>query len=190
MAVAPHAMAPTLTADVTILDESPPVLSIDVVEDWEIRTLFAGSAAPRARSWRRRNPEAPAAASAVAFACAAVADAHRHACEAVMTVEALESGAWLVVVNRSTLDEQPVTAFGQMNRQRLVADKIIWPLKRLAVPVEFVDQWLRNHMPRLLLVTLVPEGREELLEIRRLVLEAWGASDETGPEPLARPEFM
>jgi len=82
VAVAPHAMAPTLTADVTILDESPPVLSIDVVEDWEIRTLFAGSAAPRARSWRRRNPEAPAAASAVAFACAAVADAHRHACEA------------------------------------------------------------------------------------------------------------
>jgi len=115
---------------------------------------------------------------------------YRHACEAVMTVEAMESGAWLVVVNRSTLDDQPVTAFGQLNRQRLVADKIIWPCKRLAVPVDFVDQWMRNHMPRLLLVTLVPEGREELLGIRRLVLEAWGASDETGPEPLARPEFM
>ena len=56
----------------------------------------------------------------------------------------------------------------------MVADKIIWPCKRLGVPASFVDQWLRNHMPRLLLNTLAPEGKEELLQIRRLVLAAFG----------------
>lgn len=99
---------------------------------------------------------------------------YRHGCEAAATVEALQAGARLVLVDRSTFNEQPVSAFGQYNRERLVADKIIWPCKRLGVPPPFIDQWLRNHLPRLLLNTLVPEGKEELLQIRRLVLEAFG----------------
>ena len=98
---------------------------------------------------------------------------YRHGCEAVATVEALLAGARLVLVGRSTFNEQPVSAFGQYNRERMVADKIIWPCKRLGVPAPFVDQWLRNHLPRLLLNTLAPEGKEELLQIRRLVLEAF-----------------
>ena len=99
----------------------------------------------------------------------------RHACEAVMTVESLLAGARLVLVNRSTFNEQPVTAFGLLNRERMVADKIIWPCKRLGAPPAFVEQWLANHLPRLLLNTLVPQGKDELLGIRRLVLEALGA---------------
>ena len=98
---------------------------------------------------------------------------YRHGCEAVAIVEALLAGARLVSVARSTFNEQPVSAFGQYNRERLVADKIIWPCKRLDVPAPFVGQWLRNHLPRLLLNTLVPEGKEELLEVRRLVLQAF-----------------
>lgn len=95
----------------------------------------------------------------------------RHGCEAVMSVEALLAGAYLVLVNRTTLNEQPISTFGLLERTRMVADKMVWPCKRLGVPGPFVDQWLRNHMPRLLLPTLIPQGKEELLEIRRLVLE-------------------
>ena len=98
----------------------------------------------------------------------------RHACEAVMTVEALLAGARLVLVNRSTFNEQPVTTFGLLNRERLVADKMIWPCLRLGVPPHFVAQWLANHLPRLQLNTLAPQGKDELLNIRRLVLEAMG----------------
>ena len=95
---------------------------------------------------------------------------YRHACEAVMFVEALEHGAYLGVVNRSTFNEQPMTTFGLLNRVHLAADKMIWPCKRLKIPVHFVEQWLANHLSRLLLNTLAPEGREELEQIRRLVI--------------------
>jgi len=97
---------------------------------------------------------------------------YRHACEAVMTVEAIESGAYLGVVNRSTLNEQPVSTFGLLDRCRLVADKIIWPCRRLDIPAPFVRQWMDNHIPRLLLNTFMPQGREELQTIRTLVMEA------------------
>lgn len=107
--------------------------------------------------------------------CGVGEDAYfRHGCEAVMAVEAIRGGARLAVVARSTMNEQPVSSFGLLERTRLVADKIVWPCRRLEVPAEFVDQWLRNHMPRLLLPTLVPQGQQELTQIRRLVLEELG----------------
>ncbi len=99
---------------------------------------------------------------------------YRHACEAVMAVEALESGAYLGIVNRSTCYEQPVSTFGLYNRRQLVADKIIWPCKRLNSPPEFVAQWMDNHISRLQLFTLAPDGVGELMEIRSMVLEAFG----------------
>jgi len=103
---------------------------------------------------------------------------YRHAVEAVITVEALEAGATLGAVNRSTINEQPVTTFGQFNVVRLMADTIIWPCKRLQVPAEFVRQWLDNHIPRLLLGTL-PEGKTLLAHLRRSVLEAWNQAEDT-----------
>ncbi len=112
----------------------------------------------------------------------------RHAVEAVMTVEALEAGAYLGVINRSTFNEQPVSAFGLMGREHLVADKMIWPCKRLGIPVHFVRQWIDNHLPRLLLGTLRPDGGNELQAIRRLVLEAWGEGD--APPSLMRVPFV
>jgi hypothetical protein len=115
---------------------------------------------------------------------------YRHACEAVMSVEALKAGGILGVVNRTTLDEQPMSAFGLLNRQQLVADKIIWPCRRLEVPVPFVDQWLRNHMPRLLLGSLAPEGAEELLAIREMVLRALSDTDPPPGVGLTRPRFV
>ncbi len=113
---------------------------------------------------------------------------YRHAVEAVMTVEALEAGAYLGVINRSTFNEQPVSAFGLMGRERLMADAIIWPCKRLNIPVEFVRQWLDNHMPRLLLDTLRPDGGNELQAIRSLVLEAWRQGE--SPPSLMRAPFV
>jgi hypothetical protein len=92
------------------------------------------------------------------------------------------------VANRSTVDEQPISTFGLLNRQQMVVDKIIWPCKRLGIPAAFVDQWLRNHMPRLLLGTLTPEGKGELLEIYHQVMGAYGISSEE--DPLMRPLFI
>jgi len=113
----------------------------------------------------------------------------RHAVEAVLCVEAVKSGATLVQVNRSTWDEQPVSAFAQLDRRRMVADKIVWPCKRLGVPGPFAAQWLDNHLPRLLLGTLAPEGRKELLEIRRLVRDAFGVPPDD-PQAILRSPFV
>jgi hypothetical protein len=112
----------------------------------------------------------------------------RHACEAVMTVEALESDAYLGVVNRSTLNEQPISTFGLLDLSQLVADKIIWPCKRLEIPLPFVRQWMANHAPRLLLNTLAPIGKEELARIEALVLASY--DQEPHPGPRLQPLFV
>lgn len=113
---------------------------------------------------------------------------YRHACEAVMVVEALESGAYLGSVNRSTINGQPVSAFGRLDQSRVVADMIIWPCKRLGVPLPFVEQWMANHAQRLLLGTLAPRGVEELGRIRELVLAAY--ERDYRPKPILRPLFL
>jgi hypothetical protein len=113
---------------------------------------------------------------------------YRHACEAVMIVEALLGGALLATVNRRTFDEQPISS---LDRSQLAADMILWPCKRLGVPGHFVEQWLANHLPRLLLGTLVPQGRAELLAIRDLVLSGYGrAAPENTAEGLLRTPFV
>ena len=114
---------------------------------------------------------------------------YRHAVEAVITVEAVKSGALLAVVNRTTLDEQPVSAFGLFDRCQMTADKIVWPCRRLEVPADFVAQWLGNHLPRLLLGSLIPQGRDELIEVRRLVLAGMGAEGEAKTD-IDRPRFI
>lgn len=98
---------------------------------------------------------------------------YRHAVEAVMTVEALLADAVFATVSRRTYDEQPISIFASLNRAQLAADMIIWPCKRLGVPGHFVQQWLTNHLHRLVLGTFVPQGRTELLAIRDLVLQAF-----------------
>lgn len=110
---------------------------------------------------------------------------YRHAVEAVMTVEALLHDAVFAVVSRRTYDEQPISIFASLNRAQLAADMIIWPCKRLGVPGHFVEQWLTNHLHRLLLGTFVPQGRTELLAIRNLVLQAFAR-----PLPSEQPEML
>ncbi len=116
---------------------------------------------------------------------------YRHACEAVMSVEAIKSGAILATVNRRSFDEQPISIFASINRSRLTADLIIWPCKRLAIPGPFVAQWLDNHLPQLLLGTLSPQGRDELLAVRTLVLQAFDMpAAGHGFPPIIRPRFV
>lgn len=119
------------------------------------------------------------------------AAAYRHACEAVMTVEAHLSGATLAAVNRRTFDEQPISLFANYNRASLAADMILWPCKRLSIPANFVAQWLANHLPALLLGTLAPQGQDELLAIRDLVLTAYNLDPATTqPAAFMRPRFV
>lgn len=120
------------------------------------------------------------------------ADAYsRHACEAVMVVEAILHGATLAALNRRTYDEQPVSIFASFNLTQLTADLILWPCKRLGVPAAFVEQWLANHMPQLLLGTLIPQGRDELLAIRDLVLAGYGLpANPDRPAEIVRPRFI
>ena len=108
---------------------------------------------------------------------------YKHGVEAVMAVEAIKNGAYLVGGNRSTFNDQPLSVFGLLDRIRMTADKIVWPCRRLGVPSHFVMQWLRNHMARLQLGTLAPQGKDELRQIRQLVLRELGApavEDEEG----------
>ncbi len=65
---------------------------------------------------------------------------YKHGVEAVMTVEAIKSGAYLVGGNRSTFNDQPLSVFGLLDRLRMTADKIVWPCRRLEVPSHFVMQ--------------------------------------------------
>ena len=102
---------------------------------------------------------------------------YRHAVEAVISVEAIVSGAHLGVVNRSTFNEQPISTFGQYERCQLVADMIVWPCRRLGVPAVFVRQWLANSLPLLLLRTLAPGGTSELERVVELVLTDLGSSN-------------
>jgi hypothetical protein len=128
-------------------------------------------------------------ADAIALAdpirCAESADCYyRHAVEAVLTVEAVLVGATLGSVNRSTFNEQPVSAFGELRRTQLVADKVIWPCKRLEIPGAFVMQWVDNHLPRLLLSTLSPSGADELATIRGLIATAFDQPTTAAGRPL------
>ena len=117
--------------------------------------------------------------------------ASRHACEAVMTVEAHLAGAILAGINRRTYDEQPISFFAGYNRARLAADMILWPCRRLEVPGPFVAQWLANHLPALLLGTLAPQGQDELRAIRDLVLTSSDLDPTTTQPPIfTRPRFV
>ena len=116
--------------------------------------------------------------------------AYRHACEAVMVVEAHLAGATLAAVNRRTFDEQPMSLFAAYNRAQLAANLILWPCKRLNIPAPFVAQWLANHLPTLLLGTLAPQGQDELCAIRDLVLAGYGLDAATPPAPFTRPRFV
>jgi hypothetical protein len=115
---------------------------------------------------------------------------YRHAVEAVMVIEALEQGAYLGVVNRSTFNEQPISTFGMLNRIQLAADKIIWPCKRLSIPLPFVKQWLANHISRLLLNTLAPDGKREVEQIRQLVIVSLADDQKQEFDPLFQPLFV
>ena len=66
---------------------------------------------------------------------------------------------------------------------------MIWACKRLAIPIPFVKQWLANHIPRLLLHTLAPDGKAELEEIRQVVMTTL-AGEDVQIEPLFEPLFI
>jgi hypothetical protein len=97
---------------------------------------------------------------------------YRHACEAVMVVEAIEHGGILGSVHRSTVNEQPVSTFGLLDVVQLSADLILWPCKRLEIPSRFVRQWVINHAPRLVANT-TSEGKRALQEVIELIDRAF-----------------
>lgn len=104
----------------------------------------------------------------------------RHACEAVMVVEALENGGLLGSVHRTTVNEQPVSTFGLLDVVQLSSDLILWPCKRLEIPSRFVRQWVINHAPRLLANT-TPDGKQALHGVIELVENAFPCEEGLSP---------
>jgi hypothetical protein len=104
----------------------------------------------------------------------------RHACEAVMVVEALEHGGLVGSVHRTTVNEQPVSTFALLDVVELSADLIIWSSKRLAIPSHFVRQWVLNHAPRLVAGT-IPDGKKALHEVIELVEKAFPCDEGLSP---------
>ena len=115
---------------------------------------------------------------------------YHHACEAVMVVEAILAGAYLGVVRRNTTNDQPISTFNLYSHGQLTADMIIWPCKRLGVPAVFVQQWLANHITRLLLATLAPDGKAVLDEVRRLVLASYSEDVSASRVTSLQPPFL
>jgi hypothetical protein len=139
------------------------------------------------KCFSRRAAEAVFATAPMMASCDETAY-YRHACEVVMVVEAHKAGGLLAAVSRRTFDEQPISSYASLNRMRMAADMILWPCKRLSVPGTFVAQWLDNHLPALLLGSLAPQGRDELLAIRDLVLAGYGLP--AGAAEIVRPRFI
>ena len=77
-----------------------------------------------------------------------------------------------------------------MDLVQLVADKIIWPCKRLRIPLPFVKQWMANHPSKLLLSTLSPGGGEYLDRIMQLVIASFNGELHTGGEAGFQPLFV
>jgi hypothetical protein len=77
-----------------------------------------------------------------------------------------------------------------LNRIQLAADNIIWPAKRLAIPLPFIKQWLANHITRLLLNTIAPDGKGELEQIRQVVIRSLAENPHEAIEPLFQPLFV
>jgi hypothetical protein len=113
---------------------------------------------------------------------------YRHACEAVMGVEALAHGAYLGVVRRTTINAQPVSTFNRYDVSELTADMVVWPCRRLGVPLAFVEQWIANHAQQLQLYTLLPQGVARVRRIRQLVRAAYGAGE--GETRVLGPAFV
>jgi tagatose-1,6-bisphosphate aldolase non-catalytic subunit AgaZ/GatZ len=83
-----------------------------------------------------------------------------------------------------------MSTFGLFDQTQLAADMIIWPCKRLKIPLPFVKQWLGNHIARLLLNTLAPDGKKELEQIRQVVITSLAGKQDQEINPLFQPLFI
>jgi hypothetical protein len=88
-------------------------------------------------------------------------------------------------MQRLAWQTQPVTSFDQSSRCEEYARELIWVFKRLAIEPEPARRLLDAVLPRSLLYQ-DPSGRQELLRMRRLVLDALGGPLDRG---ISLPDF-
>lgn len=105
--------------------------------------------------------------------------------ELVPLVEVSLAGGVFGEVHRMTFHDQPVTAYGSMDRPRAYGRKTAWLLSRCGVAPAAARQMLDNALVRRALDT-DPAGHQELLAYRRQVLDALGAPD----APVRAPLFL
>jgi hypothetical protein len=90
---------------------------------------------------------------------------------------------------RATYYDQPVTSYGRVDRVRFFGDPLAWTLRELEVAADAARGILDNALARSTLMT-DPDGRRELLALRRHTLETLAAlrGAEAGelPEPRTR----
>jgi hypothetical protein len=90
---------------------------------------------------------------------------------------------------RATYYDQPVTSYGRVDRVRFFGDPLAWSLRELEVAPDAARGILDNALARSTLMT-DPDGRRELLALRRHTLETLaalrGVEAEDLPEPHTR----
>jgi hypothetical protein len=97
------------------------------------------------------------------------AEIYRYGVEAVPFVEGVMAGAMVGEITRLT-QEPEFTGHAGFTRPETNGAVLLWTFLRLEIQVSHAAALLDNHIPRLTLWT-DPEGRESLLQLRRVVLE-------------------
>ncbi|MDH7571355.1 MAG: hypothetical protein QHJ73_17390, partial [Armatimonadota bacterium] len=99
--------------------------------------------------------------------------------ELVPLVEVALAGGVFGEARRASYRDQPVTAYGSIDRPRAYGQKAIWVFQRCGVAPAAAAQMLHNALTRRLLET-DPAGRAELHAFRTFVLRGVGVP-ETSP---------
>jgi len=94
---------------------------------------------------------------------------YRYGVEAVPFVEGVMAGATVGEITRLT-QEPEFSGHDAFARAEANGSILLWTFLRLDIHASQAAAILDNHIPRLLLWTS-PEGRESLLQVRRMVLE-------------------
>ena len=112
----------------------------------------------------------------------------RWGAEFMAAVELYLAGAIAGQAPRTTYDQQPQTTFDESDMVGTFGVQIAWLLRRLAVPLQPATAWLDGAVAASWWRTS-PRGADELLRLRRTVLQAVYGDPQAAPEPSFPPRL-